>query len=76
MKSCTLVTMVVAQRLPRSRSLLTTNSSASTAYRYTGRTVPSGSTRKEGVILPAAMVCSMVARQITVVAPRTSERMA
>ena len=30
MKSCTLVTIVVAQRLPRSKSLLTTNSSAST----------------------------------------------
>ena len=31
MKSCTLVTIVVAERLPRSSSLLTTNSSASTA---------------------------------------------
>ena len=31
MKSCTFVTIVVAARLPRSRSLLTTNSSASTA---------------------------------------------
>ena len=45
MKSCTLVTMVVADKLPRSCSLLTTNSSASTAYRYTGRTQPLSMTR-------------------------------
>ena len=76
MKSCTLVTMVVADRLPRSSSLFTTNSAASTAYRYTGRMDPSGITRKEGVMLPVAMVCSMVARQITVVDLRTSSRMA
>ncbi len=76
MKSCTLVTMVVADRLPRSSSLFTTNSAASTAYRYTGRMVPSGITRKDGVMLPVAMVCSMVARQITVVDLRTSSRMA
>lgn len=43
-KSCTLVTMVVAERLPRSSSLFTTNSSASTVYRKTGRTVPSSVT--------------------------------
>ena len=43
---------------------------------YRGRMVPSASTRKQGVILPVAMVCSMVARHMTQVASRTMSRMA
>ena len=47
-----------------SRSLFTTNSSASTVYRYTGRMVPSGITRRTASYC-LAMVWHMVARQMT-----------
>ena len=38
--------------------------------------LPSFCTRNEGVMLPVAMVCSMVARHMTVVASRTMSRIA
>ena len=68
MKSCAFVTTPNAWCVPRSFSLLTTNSDESTQIVGSSRSVPSGSVTKAGSMLPVAIACSAVAMRIAIVA--------
>src|SRR5205809_234816 len=75
MKSCALVTTPYAWCVPRSRSLLTTNSVWSTHTVVSGRT-PSGvaASTKAGSMLPTAIACSAVATNTANVASAVTAR--
>ena len=68
MKSCALVTTPNAWCVPRSLSLLTTNSDESTQIVASSRSEPSGSVTNAGSMLPVAIACSAVAIRIAIVA--------
>ena len=68
MKSCAFVTTPKAWCVPRSLSLLTTNSEESTQIVASSRSEPSCSVTKAGSMLPVAIACSAVATRIAIVA--------
>src|SRR4051812_27181819 len=76
MKSCAFVTTPNAWCVPRSFSLLTTNSSESTQIVESSRNVPSASVTKAGSMLPVAIACSAVAIRMAIVALTAWARMA
>src|SRR5918992_3555365 len=68
MKSCALVTTPNAWCVPRSLSLLTTNSEESTQIVGSSRSDPSGSVTNAGSMFPVAIACSAVAMRMAMVA--------
>ena len=76
MKSCAFVTTPKAWCVPRSLSLLTTNSSESTQIVDSSRSEPSSSVTNAGSMFPVAIACSAVAMRIAIVALIACARMA